>query len=129
MKISLAIAVILVLAMAIVGCDFVDLFTSLSPPEWIMGTWSDDIGVMSWTFTSDNATYSIGYLTLDFKEMHKSRGVSVADKPTNTSYMLMVTENRQDAGTYALEKASEMTLNFKLSISGVTMFQHILQKK
>jgi hypothetical protein len=77
---SLTLAILLVLAFN--GCQ---LFSPLHPPSWIIGTWAD-VGLNTdWIFTSDNAVWSMGTTTFDFKQM-RSTGVQVSDTETSTSY-------------------------------------------
>jgi hypothetical protein len=77
---SLLLAVLLVLVFE--GCQ---LLSPLQPPSWIIGTWAD-VGLNTdWTFTSDNAVWSTGTTTFDFKQM-RSTGVQVSDTETSTTY-------------------------------------------
>ena len=32
--------------------------TYFTPPEWIIGSWSDEFYIINWAFTSDNAVFS-----------------------------------------------------------------------
>ena len=77
---SLLLAIPLVVGIA--GCQ---LLSPLQPPSWIIGTWAD-VGLnTSWTFTSDNAAWTTGPTTFNFKQM-KSSGVQVSDAETATTY-------------------------------------------
>ena len=114
MKKIFSLFIVIGILLGLPGCDIIDLFTKLSPPEWILGTWSDDIDIVSWTFTSDNAMYSVGYLTTDFKEMNKAKGVSVTDTSTSTKYALVLSANGIST-TYIFEKVSDTTMNFDLT--------------
>lgn len=53
----------------------------------------------------------MAYLTLDFKEMNKAKGVSVTDTSTSAKYAHVLSENGIST-TYAFEKVSDTTLNF-----------------
>jgi hypothetical protein len=77
---SLFFAILIVAGIA--GCR---LLSPLQPPAWIIGTWAD-VGLNTrWTFTSDNAVWTTGATTFDFKQM-RSTGVQVSDSETATTY-------------------------------------------
>jgi hypothetical protein len=70
------------LLMGASGCQ---AFIPLNPPSWILGTWAD-VGLnTSWTFTNDDAIWTTGITTFDFKQM-RSTGVQVSDAETATTY-------------------------------------------
>jgi hypothetical protein len=77
---SFLLVILLVAGMA--GCQ---LLSPLQPPSWIIGTWADAGLVTNWTFTSDNAVWTTGSTTFDFRQM-RSTGVQVSDTETATTY-------------------------------------------
>ena len=81
---SLFLAILLVIDIA--GCQ---LESPLQPPSWIIGTWAD-VGInTSWTFTSDNAVWTTGTTTFNFKEM-RSFGMQISDAETATTYTVFM---------------------------------------
>lgn len=74
--------VIALLLTAVAGCWFAD---PLQPPDWILGTWEDVDRIARWTFTSDDAIWTTGTTTFDFKQM-RSPGLTVTDEATATTY-------------------------------------------
>ncbi len=81
----------IVLAVLLIGCQFEPLSPpSLRPPSWILWTWSTEerehVDVITWTFTADNATLTVGTTTLDFKSLNE-QGL-IVEKTTSTTYAL-----------------------------------------
>jgi len=125
--------ILLIALTSFIGCDL-GLFSSstLSPPSWIRGTWTDDFAINSWTFSSDNATFStsaIGIsISFDFKEIDAQGAGVVTDTATNTTYTVRLEENGTSS-SYEFEKISSTTLSYGVSISGITLGPLTLTKR
>ena len=83
----------IVLAVLLIGCQFEPPSPpSLSPPPWILGTWSDVdtrptwSDPITWIFTVDNAVLTLGTTTNDFKKF-SDQGL-IVEKITATTYSL-----------------------------------------
>lgn len=62
----------------------VDQKKGINPPSWTHGTWKDEVGLYTVTFTSDNLIFITGANTINFTEMaNLSEGVSITE-PLNT---------------------------------------------
>ena len=116
----------------LVSCD-IFLPQALSPPEWIIGTWSDVSDVNTWTFTSDNAIFTLNTTgfgaptSIDFKEMRKMSGVDISDESSTTTYRLKM-EAGGVFGSYKFEKTSQNIfgnwypfLNYTVTTAGISV--------
>ena len=128
--VSLVSATVLVFMFA--GCDFGDS-GGITPPEWIIGTWSDVSDVNTWTFTSDNAIFTLNTTgfgaptSIDFKEMRKMSGVDISDESSTTTYRLKM-EAGGVFGSYKFEKTSQNIfgnwypfLNYTVTTAGISV--------
>ena len=86
--------------------------TRFSPPSWIIGTWK--AGGSTFTFTSDNVTFSDGISTINFKENYIL--LTVNETSSDDLYSIELTEASL---TYLFEKVTETIFNYTL-ISGGT---------
>lgn len=116
----------IVLVTIFISCNFL---SPLAPPEWIIGTWSDECAANNWTFSSDNAVFSTIGASIDFKEYAKSDDVTVTDNSTVSSYSIFIKESGSDAGTYRFDKLADTTLNYSVTIVGVTIGPIVLYKQ
>ena len=78
-------ALVLLSALAVVmliGCDKMDGTstkpTRLSPPSWIIGTWTSAISNLTWRFTSDSAVHIGPGFAIDFEQLG-AEGGSLSD--------------------------------------------------
>jgi len=110
----------LITAIIFLSCDGL---SPLAPPEWIIGSWSDEFYIINWAFTSDNAVFSTSGTSIDFKEMAKQKDVDVTDNPTTSSYTITQSVGGVETSTYKFtykfEKLTNTTLNFSMTVSGV----------
>jgi hypothetical protein len=95
----------------------------LAPPEWIIGSWSDEFYIINWAFTSDNAVFSTSGTPIDLNEIAKQKDVDVTDNQTASTYMITQSiggvETSTYKFTYKFEKLTSTTLNFSMSVSGI----------
>lgn len=100
---SLHVAIPLMMA----SCNFPP---QLSPPSWIIGTWEDQNKIAIWTFTSDDAVWTSGSTTIDFKKM-QGPGVTVSDSETATTYAVSMGTGGITQ-TYSFEKGDGSYINW-----------------
>ena len=116
---ALAVGVALVLGV-FVACEnaTAPYVSPLSPPSWIIGSWSDDFDIFNWTFTSDNALYSIlGTLAYDCKELATDPDITVADAAPADSYTITLSMTGvEDVHTF--ERQSATTLTWTAVVNG-----------
>jgi len=95
--------------------------SALSPPSWIIGTWSTNTGYssadMGFTFTSGNAVLSSPNISMDFSIVFKD---SISDSASDGSYIISVVSKGTSA-TYAFSKLSPTSLNYSNTVSGITI--------
>jgi hypothetical protein len=89
---------------------------AINPPAWIVGTWVDVGQVNEWTFTTSNAVYDGGFVTLDFKEIAKS--ATVKETSSGTKYTIELIDPSATS-KYIFESTSATTLNYTVTVNGV----------
>ena len=104
-KTSLLMLCVAVLAVA-ASCD---LSSPLSPPSWIVGTWSDPFGITYWQFTADDVILTTGEKAVDLKKLFISGGLS--DEATDASYIIYTTTS-QGTETNRFDKVDAYTINY-----------------
>ena len=78
---------------------------TLSPPSWIIGTWSNSNGLVNSVFSSDNIVYTIASTTIDVKKNYLNNEnadvtYTVTDMSTDTSYTVdVITEKKNSEST------------------------------
>lgn len=92
---------------------------SLAPPDWIIGTWSDEHGINTCQFTLDNVIYSIdadGAVTIiDFREFYRDSGI--VESSSETSYALTLAAS---SAVYEFSDNGDYTLDYYISMSGIS---------
>ena len=74
----------------LIGCTPPQPPPIMSPPSWIHGTWSDEFGVVSYTFTATTMLQVAGSLTIDMAEVCRELDVSSDETITATFYSFTV---------------------------------------
>ena len=99
-------------SLALIGCPAPA--SPLSPPSWIQGTWSDtgSGGIITWTFTGNDAIYTQGGITLDWGKLNGTSGTTVSDSSTSTTYTVSVTQGGVTIN-YTFVSTSPTTLTFQ----------------
>ena len=101
------------------ACDWLSPSISLSPPNWIIGTWGDGgMGIVSYTFTADNIRSTNSGITVDFKEAFKD-GEATEEKTDSLYKVTIVIEGI--TSIYTFEKTSTTTLGYSITSSGITV--------
>lgn len=108
-----------VMGFFVTSCSFFDN-ASLSPPNWIIGSWSTNTGDaytdIKFVFTSDNCVMSSSNISTDFvKDFNKS----LSDDSSDTLYTITVTTTNTNA-KYSFEKVSDTSFNYTDTLNGVT---------
>lgn len=74
----------------------------ISPPEWILGTWSD--GSIEWTFTADTGVLASSTETIDLRACR-----CISSLSSDESYYGLVTA---ESDVYRFERLTDTTLNY-----------------
>lgn len=103
---------------------------SLAPPDWIVGTWSDEYGINTYRFTDDNVIFSLeadGVVTvIDFCVFYRDSGIVEAS--AEASYSLSLTAAA--SGTvYDFSDNGDATLDYYISMSGISTGPIVLIKE
>ena len=68
---------------------------AVSPPSWILGTWTNCVDVgslnLSWTFTDNNAVSTAQSITVDYAVHSEQPGVDLEEASGDTWYRLTIT--------------------------------------
>ncbi len=125
-KIFLLITILTLIILTFLGCDLLGV-TGLSPPGWILGTWS---GIFSddnyqFQFTSDNVILTIGDVPRNFKVTY----TSISESSSSTTYTINATEVDGSSTTYEFTKITEEILNCAITANWLTIPLLVLNKK
>lgn len=106
------------------GCNLIDLgkTVSFSPPDWIIGTWSDEYDTNVYTFTNDNIVLSVsGVVSVNFRDAYKNKKVDdFQETKTSTLYEFTISDE-DGSGAYKFQKTSDTTLNYWITADGVAV--------
>ncbi len=94
----------------------------LSPPSWIIGTWSDEFDINTFTFTVSDVVWTTSGGSISFSQMYVL--ADMTDTATPTSYTVTITVSYGGSTTtsvYKFVKLSATSLNYSLSTGGVTV--------
>lgn len=136
MKKFISVVMIMFIAFTFFGCEQDSILSprdSLSPPSWIRGTWSDEYGVNTYTFSSSNVIFSIDLGTtsieIDFIEAMESSEVGVTNEiSTSSTYRFSFNEGGTTS-TLRFESVSSTTLTYYVTNAGVTTGPILLTKE
>ena len=122
MKKSVSGIILISLLMLLMSCSGEISSSIINPPSWVIGTWTDSIDSISYTFTSDDMIMNMSSfgVSVDMKEaISAEAGAKAKENISGDSYKLTFsTEN--ESGTYTFVKTSDTTLNNTISTSGIT---------
>jgi len=95
----------------------------LAPPAWIIGTWSDEFDINTFTFTSNDVVFTTTAGSISFSQVYIAAIADMSDSATSTSYTVTITIS--DGGTtttsvYQFVKLTPSSLNYSISVGGVT---------
>lgn len=93
------------------GCR---LNPQLNPPSWVLGTWSDSSGMITWEFMPDDAVYSALGTSIDFADLTRGPGFRLSDSATSSSYSITCGSGGVST-TYSFTRISSTTIYFVLS--------------
>lgn len=94
----------------------------LSPPAWIIGTWSDEFGLLSYTFTQNDVISTTSSTSFSFNSVYQAADMN--DSATSTSYTVTITISyggTTATSVYQFVKLTATSLNYTLSIDGMTI--------
>ena len=83
-------AVCLSALLLFIGCAPLPPPQALHPPGWIHGEWSDEFGVISYTFSATTVIQSSGNISIDLGELYLTTEASVTETITSTLYSYTV---------------------------------------
>jgi len=92
---------------------------SLAPPDWIIGTWSDEYCINTYQFTDDTIIFSLeadGVVTvIDFCAFYRDSGI--VESSSETSYALTLAASN---AVYEFSDNGDSTLDYYISMSGIS---------
>ena len=96
----------------------------LSPPSWIIGTWTDEFGINSYEFKSNDVIFTVGSTSLSFNSFYQLFA-DMNDSASSTSYTVIMTTSYDEGTTatsvYQFVKLTATSLNYSLNINGNTI--------
>jgi len=95
----------------------------LSPPAWIIGTWTDEFDINSYEFKSNDVIFTVGSTSLSFNSLYQPFA-GMNDTASSTSYTVIITttyEGTTATSVYQFVKLTATSLNYSLSINGNTV--------
>jgi len=125
-KIIWPIVLILISFVFIYGCENLT-GSSLSPPSWIIGTWSDVSEAITFIFNNDNVIMTSSTTVLNFKEIYKVDNIS--DSGNASKYTINTTDIDGTKGTYEFIKVTDTSLNYTITTNGTSIGPILLYKK
>ncbi len=99
----------------IYGCENLT-GSSLSPPSWIIGSWSDVSEAITFIFSNDNVIMMSSTIVLNFKEIYK--GDNISDSGNASKYTINTTDIDSTKGTYEFSKITDTLLNYTITTNG-----------
>ena len=127
MRKAITLVMVLVFSLMFIGCELDATSSpskSLSPPNWIRGTWADEYGINNYTFSSNNVIFILDLDTtsieIDFVEMMNSSETGVANESSTASTYSFSFNDGGTTSSLRFEYQSSTTINYYVSEAGVT---------
>jgi len=92
--------------------------SNLTPPSWILGTWSDSYDTNTFVFQNDDVVFIVDNMTISFKEAYKNGNIT--ETKTSTTYEIYLSLSNV-AQTYSFAKLTNTSLNYTLATNGISM--------
>lgn len=73
------------------SCFLIPLSPSINPPGWIIGTWSDEFEINTYTFTEDNIIFTGSGSSIDYKKTFRASSFKELIN-TETQYKVQLIE-------------------------------------
>ncbi len=113
--IALALLSLIVFPIVLVSCDIIWPIKTLNPPSWILGTWKDQTGANTYTFTSNNVLYTADGITVDYQDLNNS------ERYSNDGFI----DSIPDGSTYVIQaKTSGITAEYRFVKTGETTLDY-----
>ena len=113
--------ILISLLMLLMSCSSEIKSSSINPPSWTVGTWTDSTGTLSYTFTSDDMIMNGTGVSVDMKEAISSHSGTTNDETiSGDSYKFKFAADEVSA-TYTFVKTSATTLDYTISENGVSV--------
>ncbi len=100
--------------------------TKLSPPSWIIGTWSDPSDINNYTFSSSNVVFKSTSVSINFKEAYANTKLS---EVSNAQEYVISFTSGGSTGRYSFTKVTLTTLSYSITTGGLTVGPLELTKK
>ncbi|PKL23838.1 MAG: hypothetical protein CVV47_13595 [Spirochaetae bacterium HGW-Spirochaetae-3] len=126
MKITTRILLALFAIFLLAGCNLVDDPFTLSPPDWIQGTWNDGFDMNVYEFRSSNVISTLNGYAIDFNTVFADS--SMGDSSTATTYLITVEDSGVSA-RYLFESIDSGSLNYSITNNGSTAGTIVLYKE
>ena len=106
----------------LVGCgkDVMEPKANISPPNWIIGQWSDEFYINNFTFSSDNITFSSETSSINFKEAYPG----MTEEESTIHYRAITSY-----GKYEFVKINSTSLNYTITVDGLSVGPLVLIKQ
>ena len=117
MRKSKAFIVIAFILLLFVDCSLLNIGSKFTPPGWIQGTWTDNLEVTSYTFTTDNVTQTIGGYSINLGLAYI--GATITETTSDTLYSFSINQSGSIA-TYSFDKVTDTTISYTVTASGTT---------
>ena len=112
-----------VVTLGTLGCELAAPF-SITPPQWLLGTWSGYVpaagDTWTWSFTPSDIIWTTSYGSLDFFAYEKNSEINMEELvSTSTEYQIEVVESGE-LFVFRFVKTTDSSLRFYDSHNGVT---------
>jgi hypothetical protein len=126
MKKLFLLLIILPLFLSLAGCDFFGA-PWLTPPVWIIGTWSGYFTTDSYRFqfNTNNVILYIQDVPRDFRQTY----IGVSDRSNTTQYTIDGTELDGSSTTYTFTKISDTIVYCEIDANWVSIPLMVLSKQ
>lgn len=123
-----AVTFVLFLLVLIASCDVAAPEENgpkkLSPPSWIIGSWSDAYSVNNYEFRTDNVIFSTSGSSTDFNSVYGS--LNPSEEKSDTLYKITISNPSSE---YTFSKTSATTLDYTVRTNGTTAGPIVLTKQ
>lgn len=99
------------------SCTLFDI-TVLNPPDWIIGTWADETGYMTFKLTNSNCILSMPGSAIDFTAAFKS--TVLTDNSSTSKYTISISMPGTSA-VYKFERINSSSLNYTNTVNGLSV--------
>ncbi|MGE3062525.1 MAG: hypothetical protein AB7T10_02705 [bacterium] len=89
--------------------------STLNPPSWIIGSWSDDYDIFTWEFAEDNVLYHSS-IEMDYKALALNPDVEITEEVGDDAYSFTY-KTETTSTDYSFEFVDDTTINYSIDNS------------